>query len=269
MANTRWLNTSGFSGLNDELLRLIRDSGFSQIDASPSDLSADFTESGFIIGERCSILLQRYGLHLTHLRTLENFIGAPHACRWQRREEARQRIALSLQAGCDTLLVTPPEDPDFVAALVDDDIRWLASEAARYNMKIIYQPLSSGCTDTTLAVALEHLRQLDQPNIGLMVDWLSIVAGGSDGICLDAIPVEWISGVQICDPMDIRLPQNDYSQQALNCFTDKLHSSGYQGPVGILPNPQAGPAVAQIRQAATILNALWPLSGSLKSSGQE
>lgn len=185
MADIRWLNTSGFSGLNDQLLLLIRDAGFSQIDASPSDFSADPAEPGLVVGEKCAALLQRYGLHLIHLRTLQNFIGTPPALRWQKREEVRQRIALSLQAGCDTLLVTPPEDPNFVEALVDDDLRWLSSEAARFSMKIIYQPLNSGYTDQTLPAALDHLRRLEQPNIGLMVDWLSIVSG-------DRMPVAWM-----------------------------------------------------------------------------
>ncbi len=269
MADTRWLNTSGFSGLNDELLLHIRDAGFSQTDASSSDFFADPTESGLVVGAKCITLLQRYGLHLSHLRILKNFIGAPHARRWQKREEVRQQIALSLQAGCDTLLVTPPEDAGFVEALVDDDLRWLASEAARFSMKIIYQPLSSGCTDTTLPVALQHLQQLDQPNIGLMVDWVSIASEGSDVSWLDAIPAEWIYSVQFCDPADPRLPPCDHLQQALNCFTDKLHSSGYQGPVGILPNPRAGPAAEQIRQAATMLNALWPEQNSVKAAGRE
>lgn len=265
MAITRWLNTSGFAGLlNDELLLQIHDAGFSQIDASPSDLSADPSESGLIIGERCSILLQRYGLHLTHLRTLENFIGAPHALRWQRREEVRQSIALSLQAGCDTLLVTPPEHPDFVAAQVDDDMRWLASEAARYNMKIIYQPLSSGCTDTTLPVALEHLRQLGQPNIGLMVDWLHIVSQGGDASWLDKISTEQIYAVQFYDPLDLRLSvarstvgeKKDSPQTELSRFADKLDSCGYTGSVGIVANPAVGPIQQQLNQAAKILASL-------------
>ena len=269
MADTRWLNTSGFSGLNDELLLRIRDAGFSQIDASSSDFFVDPIESGLNVGEKYLTLLQRYGLHLTHLRTVENFIGAPHVLRWQKREEVRQQIALSLQVGCDTLLVTPPEEAGFVEALVDDDLRWLASEAARFSMKIIYQPLSCACIDTTLSEALQHLRQLDQPNIGLLVDGLSIVAGGSDAGCLDTIPVEWIYSVQFCDPADLRLSRCDNPQQALNCFTDKLHSSGYQGPVGILPNPRAGAAAEQIRQAMTMLNALWPEQGGPISAGQE
>lgn len=269
MADIRWLNTSGFSGLNDQLLLLIRDAGFSQIDASPSDFSADPAEPGLVVGEKCAALLQRYGLHLIHLRTLQNFIGTPPALRWQKREEVRQRIALSLQAGCDTLLVTPPEDPNFVEALVDDDLRWLSSEAARFSMKIIYQPLNSGYTDQTLPAALDHLRRLEQPNIGLMVDWLSIVSGGSDASCLDEIPVEWIYRVQFCDPADPRIPRESNPRQALNCFTDKLHSSGYQGPVGILPNLRHGQPADQIRQAATILNSLWPDTSGLKSAGQE
>ena len=264
MAVTRWLNTSGFAGLNDELLQLIHDAGFSKIDASPSDLSADPTESGLITGAKCSILLQRYGLHLTHLRTLKNFIGAPHAWRWQKREEVRQRIALSLQVGCDTLLVTPPENPDFVAAQVDDDMRWLASEVARYNMKIIYQPLSNSCTDTTLPVALEHLRQLDQPNIGLMVDWLHIVSQGGDASWLAKTSTEQIYAVQFYDPLDPRLSvagstggEKKESPQTEMCrFADKLDSFSYSGLVGIVPNPAVGSIQGQLNQAATILASL-------------
>ncbi len=265
MADTRWLNTSGFSGLNDDLLLMIRQAGFQRIDASPTDFPVMAGQPAGQIGAES---LQHAGLQLNHLRTLENFPGAPHPGRWHKREELRQRIAFSLLAGCDALLVTPPVTPEVVKAMIDDDLRWLASEAARFHLRLIYQPLTDGCIDNTPAVAWEHLRHLEQPNIGLMIDWLSISAHGSDISWLETIPVEWIYGVQLCDPCDPRVQPAGNASQALNCFTDKLHSIGYRGPVGIVPNPAAGSIAEQITRAFFTLASLWPGNSTVITAGQ-
>lgn len=151
----------------------------------------------------------------------------------------------------------------------------MASEAARYNMRIMYEPMAWCSVDNTLPLAWERLQRLDQPNIGLVVDLFHICALGGDASQLDGIPADRIYEVQLCDmaemPPQDKQPLSEYARHQrllpgdgiieVERFVDKLKSAGYSGPVGIEvfnDKLKAQPADVAAQKAWQALNRYWP-----------
>ena len=187
--------------------------------------------------------LAHSAIRFTNLQVLRDFTGAPDSERQQKREELQQFIRL-------------------------------AAEAARHEMRIMYEPMAWSSVDNTLPLAWQRLQRLDLPNVGLVVDLFHICALGGDASHLEDIPASRIYEVQLCD-MAERPPQNnqalsDYARHQrllpgdgiidVDSFVSRLQRAGYAGPVGIeVFNDQlkAQPAAESARRAWQALNRCW------------
>lgn len=240
--NPTFLNLVLLNGEPEEKLQAAHDAGFDQVEIWREDVEA--CDGGAAALAR---IATQQGTGFTNLQVLRDFTGAPSALRGQKREELRQFIHIAQVLGCDTIQAPASTREDCRADQIDDDLRWMASEAARYNMRIMYEPMAWCSVDNTLPLAWQRLQRLDQPNIGLVVDLFHICALGGDASQLDGIPAERIYEVQLCDMAAVP-PQDKQSlidvarhQRLLpgdgiidiGRFVDKLKSAGYQGPVGI------------------------------------
>ena len=267
MTQPAFLNLVLLSGTPEEKLQAARDAGFDQVEIWREDVEA--CEGG-------AARLAQQGPGFTNLQVLRDFTGAPGALRQQKRDELRQFIAMAQALGCDTIQAPATTRADAVAEQIDEDLCWLAAEAARVDMRIMYEPMAWCSVDNTLPLAWERLQRLDQPNIGLVVDLFHICALGGDASHLDNIPAERIYEVQLCDMAAQPSPQDKEAIMAIakhqrqlpgagiidvGSFVDKLKSAGYQGPVGIevfnddlkrLPPREAA------QQAYAALRRFWP-----------
>ncbi|WP_239953377.1 sugar phosphate isomerase/epimerase [Pantoea sp. Z09] len=239
MTHPAFLNLVLLSGEPEEKLQAARDAGFDQVEIWREDVEA--CHGG-------AARLAQQGIGFTNLQVLRDFTGAPGDLRRQKRDELRQFIEMAQALGCDTIQAPATTREDCIAQHIDEDLRWLASEAARFDMRIMYEPMAWCSVDNTLPKAWERLQRLDQPNIGLVVDLFHICALGGDASHLDTIPAERIYEVQLCDMAVQPSPQDKEAIMTLakhqrqlpgagiidiNSFVDKLKSAGYQGPVGI------------------------------------
>lgn len=267
MTQPAFLNLVLLSGEPEEKLQAARDAGFDQVEIWREDVEA--CHGG-------AARLAQQGVGFTNLQVLRDFTGAPGNLRLKKRDELRQFIQTAKALGCDTIQAPATTRDDCIAEQIDDDLRWLASEAARFNMRIMYEPMAWCSVDNRLPQAWERLQRLDQPNIGLVVDLFHICALGGDASQLDGIPADRIYEVQLCDMAVQPSPQDKQAIMDLArhqrllpgagivdvaSFVDKLKSAGYQGPVGIevfnddlkrLPPREA----AQLAYAA--LRRFWP-----------
>jgi len=267
MTQPAFLNLVLLSGEPEKKLQAAREAGFDQVEIWREDVEA--CHGG-------AARLAQQGLGFTNLQVLRDFSGAPGELRLQKRDELRQFIQMANALGCDTIQAPATTRDDCIEEQIDEDLRWLASEAARFGMRIMYEPMAWCSVDNTLPQAWERLQRLDQPNIGLVVDLFHICALGGDASQLDGIPADRIYEVQLCDMAVQPSPQDKQAIMKLAkhqrqlpgagivdvaSFVDKLKSAGYQGPVGIevfnddlkrLPPQEA----AQLAYAA--LRRFWP-----------
>lgn len=262
--NPKFLNLVLLNGEPEEKLRAARAAGFEQVEIWRDDVQASTPQ-----------LAKQLQLGFTNLQVLRDFTGAPDRERQQKREELRQFIQIAQTIGCDTIQAPASTREDCVASRIDEDLRWMASEAARYNMRIMYEPMAWCSVDNTLSLAWERLQRLDQPNIGLVVDLFHICALGGDASQLDGIPADRIYEVQLCDmaemPPQDKQPLSEYARHQrllpgdgiieVERFVDKLKSAGYSGPVGIEvfnDRLKAQPADVAAHKAWQALNRYWP-----------
>ncbi|QCP61245.1 sugar phosphate isomerase/epimerase [Pantoea sp. SO10] len=262
--NPKFLNLVLLNGEPEEKLRAARAAGFDQVEIWRDDVQASTPQ-----------LAKQLQLGFTNVQVLRDFTGAPDRDRQQKREELRQFIQIAQTIGCDTIQAPASTREDCVAARIDEDLRWMASEAARYNMRIMYEPMAWCSVDNTLPLAWERLQRLDQPNIGLVVDLFHICALGGYASQLDGIPADRIYEVQLCDMADMppqdKQPLSEYARHQrllpgdgiieVERFVDKLKSAGYSGPVGIEvfnDKLKAQPADVAAQKAWQALNRYWP-----------
>lgn len=267
MTHPAFLNLVLLSGEPEEQLQAARDAGFDQVEIWREDVEA--CHGG-------AARLAQQGIGFTNLQVLRDFTGAPGDLRRQKRDELRQFIEMAQALGCDTIQAPATTREDCIAQHIDEDLRWLASEAARFDMRIMYEPMAWCSVDNTLPKAWERLQRLDQPNIGLVVDLFHICALGGDASHLDTIPAERIYEVQLCDMAVQPSPQDKEAIMTLakhqrqlpgagiidiNSFVDKLKSAGYQGPVGIEvfnDDLKRQPPREAAQQAYAALRRFWP-----------
>lgn len=268
--NPKFLNLVLLNGGPEQKLQAAREAGFDQVEIWRKDVQA--CEQG---AAALAQFAGQQGIGFTNLQVLRDFTGASDGLRVEKREELRQFIQIAQALGCDTIQAPATTREDCLPECIDDDLRWMASEAARYKMRIMYEPMAWCSVDNTLPLAWERLQRLDQPNIGLVVDLFHICALGGDASQLDGIPADRIYEVQLCDMAE--KPSQD--KQALidtarhqrllpgdgiiniEHFVDKLKSAGYQGPVGIeVFNDELKrlPPAEAAQQAWRALNRYWP-----------
>lgn len=263
-ANPKFLNLVLLNGESAHKLQAARAAGFAQVEIWREEVT-----------EHTAALAAQLNLGFTNLQVLRDFTGAPDSERLQKRAELRDFIRVAQSLGCDTIQAPATTREDCVAERIDEDLRWLASEAARYNMRIMYEPMAWCSVDNTLPLAWQRLQRLDQPNIGLVVDLFHICARGGDASQLDGIPADRIYEVQLCDmaqmPPQEKQALSDYARHQrllpgdgiieVERFVDKLKSADYRGPVGIEvfnDRLKAQPPEAAARQAWQALQRYWP-----------
>lgn len=268
--NPKFLNLVLLKGEPEQKLRAARAAGFGQVEIWYEDVQASAQGAIGLVQ-----LAKQQQLRFTNLQVLRDFTGIPDSDRLHKRKELQQFIRIARKLDCDTIQAPASTREDCLVERIDEDLCWMASEAARYNMRIMYEPMAWCTVDNTLPLAWERLQRLKQPNIGLVIDLFHICALGGDASHLDGIPADRIYEVQLCDIaapppqekdilMDIARHQRLLPGDGIievECFVDKLKGTGYSGPVGIeVFNDvlQAEPAVTVAHKAWLALNRYWP-----------
>ncbi|PPI88375.1 xylose isomerase [Candidatus Pantoea edessiphila] len=268
--NLKFINLVLLGGEIEQKLKAAHKAGFDQVEIWREDIKDNFN----IISSITKFSIEK-GIGFTNLQVLRDCTGIPNEDHKKKREELRQFINLAQTIGCNAIQVLASTREDCLVDRVDDDLCWIASEAIKYKIKIMYEPIAWSSVDNTLPLAWERIKRLNQPNIGLVVDLFHIYALGGDAFQLDEIPRDRIYEVQLCDiakklPRDKKSLMNIARHERqlpgkgiikIECFIDKLKSIGYKGPIGIEVFNDKLKCLSPYevaRQAWISLNSYWP-----------
>lgn len=125
-----------------------------------------------------------------------------------------------------------------------DNLRWAAQRAARNGLDVMIEPVNRHDLPTfaihTVEQALELLRSLGQPNLGLIFDVYHVAREEGDVTARLREALPWIMHVQIANPPDRHEPGcGELDACWLIAELDRL---GYEGWVGCEYRPSRGTA---------------------------
>lgn len=269
--NRKFLNLVLLEGKPLTLLHAAKQAGFDEVEIWQQNIQA--AEGG---ADAIRAQAQRLNLGFTNCQVLRDFAGAPQALRDEKRQQAQQFFQLAQAIGCQTVQAPACTRNDCRADLIDEDLRWLSAEAARHDLRVMYEPMAWSTVDNRLGATWRRLKRLGLPNVGLVVDLFHIAARGDDASVLDEIPAERIYEVQLCDMAEAVTP-GDMAQLMdtarhhrllpgdgmlpVATFVAALQRKGYRGPVGIeVFNDQLKqqPPQRAAAQAFAALQRCWP-----------
>jgi 4-hydroxyphenylpyruvate dioxygenase len=197
--------------------------------------------------------IRQQSLALTDYQPLRDFEGAPDGVRERKRAEALGMLEIAVKLGTTTVLTTASSDSRCLAHRIDEDMRWLAREAASRNLKIAYEAVAWSAVNYTLKATWELVQRLAEPNLGVVVDTFHIFARNCDARELAGIPVDRIFLVQLSDVNLDQLshPESEgylenvihvarhqrllpgQGQLPLETILHLLREANYRGPVGV------------------------------------
>jgi 4-hydroxyphenylpyruvate dioxygenase len=176
------------------------------------------------------------------------------------------------RVGAKTLLAPASTAKDCDPNRIAEDLLWLSEAAAQRKMRIAYEAMAWSRFNNTLPAAWNLVRELDRPNVGVVVDSYHTFVRGLTVANMDGIPADRIFLVQFSDLAEF-VPPSDYKEVArherllpgsgklpLMDLVTALKLRGYEGPVGLevfndqLQSQQPG-IVA--RHAFEALRSLW------------
>jgi 4-hydroxyphenylpyruvate dioxygenase len=240
--NPLFINTILLGGTPNQKIAAAHAAGFEQIEILTHDVDG-YGRSPEDLGR----WLQELGVGLTDYQVLRDFDGVPDDLREKKRTEALSMLDVALRIGADTVLVTASSDPACIASKIDDDLRWLAGEAATRRLRIAYEGLAWSTVNFTLAGAWNCVQRLNIPNLGLVVDPFHLFVRGGTARDLDEIPMDRIYILQLCDSdldhcNDLQLVIDTARHRRLlpgqgwfpiDTVLERFKVGGYAGPVGI------------------------------------
>lgn len=268
--NPKFLNLILLSGDLEEKIKAVKYSGFDQVEIWREDIQ------NYKYGPiRLAKFANEHKIKFTNVQVLRDFTGTLDNLKNKKREEFHEFIKIAKILGCNTIQAPATTSENCIHERIDDDLCWMALEAARNKMRIMYEPMAWCSIDNTLPLAWERLKRLNQPNIGLVVDLFHICALGGDASQLDGIPSNFIYEVQLCDmakkPLKekqslIKMARHERLLPGdgiikIDSFIDKLKNINYQGPIGIeVFNDQLKllPPIEVAHKAWCSLNRFWP-----------
>jgi len=99
-----------------------------------------------------------------------DFDGAPPAIRADKRAEALRMLDSAAALGATTLLSPASTHADCVAGEIDEDMYWLASQAAERHLRIAYEGMAWSTINNNLPAAWACVQRVGAPNMGVVVD---------------------------------------------------------------------------------------------------
>lgn len=238
--NKLFINTVLLGGTTEEKIRAAADAGFSQIEIWRQDIEAAGGNPAEIAGQ-----LQHHHLGLTDYQVLLDFDGAPDGMQKEKREEALAMLDTAAALGATTLLAPASTHPDCMAERETDDLYWLSREAAKRDLKVAFEAMAWSTHINTTDAAWRCVEQINEPNLGLVVDAFHIFARNRTVADLAGIPMDKIFLVQLSDLL--ALPESREVKQTarhhrllpgegnfpLHTLLDYLEVNRYQGPLGL------------------------------------
>ncbi|WP_455815938.1 sugar phosphate isomerase/epimerase family protein [Pseudomonas cerasi] len=239
-ATPLFINTILLGGSSEDKLRAAAAAGFSQVELWQQDVSKAVGDADALAN-----LCQQLSLGLTDYQVLLDFDGAPEHLREHKRREALQMMTMAQRLGASTLLVPASTHPHCCKDRIDADLRWLVQQAADHGLRVAYEAMAWSQHINNTALAWQLIRQIDAPNLGLVVDAFHIFVRQRTLADLAGIPAEKIFLVQLSDLNEQPDTQHlvdtarhhrllpGEGNYPLKALLAHLQQIGYEGPLGL------------------------------------
>lgn len=270
-----FINTVVLGGTPKQKIAAARAAGFDQIELWRQDVEGcESDPEGF------GNWIREQSVGITDHQVIFDFDGAPDEIRDRRRVEAINMLDTAVKLGASTVLTPASTDPRCVASRVEQDMRWLAREAATRNLRIAYENLAWSAVNFTLPAVWEVVQRLNEPNLGVAVDSFHIFARKRDARDLAGIPMDRIFLVQLSDFDNVQLfdpEEAGYRETIINLARHSrvmpghgrfpiqtvlgpLREANYSGPIGVEvfnDSMKAQDPQAIAREAMAALKSVW------------
>ena len=240
LTNPLFINLVLLGGSTQEKIAAAKAAGFDQIELWRQDLEAFGGDA-----PELRRVLSNTGIALTDYQVLLDFDGAPASIRADKRAEALRMLDTAAALGATTLLSPASTHADCVAEQVDEDMHWLAQQAAQRNLGIAYEGMAWSTINHSLPAAWACVQRVGAPNLGVVVDAFHIFARGRDASDLDGILTDRIFLVQLSDLTE-KVDSSNVTEVArhrrllpgqghfpIDSILAKLKLAGYTGPIGL------------------------------------
>lgn len=139
------------------------------------------------------------GLAIADIMVLRDSTGLPDGPRAAKRDETLSVMDLALALGTACVQAPATMAPECMPERIDEDLAWMARQAAERGLTIAYEATAWSAVDNTLPAAWDRVRRLGAANVGVVVDSFHICARGRDARDLDGVPADRIFQVQLND----------------------------------------------------------------------
>jgi 4-hydroxyphenylpyruvate dioxygenase len=265
--NPTFLNASMLGGSIAERVWAARDAGFDRLGLRPGDVEDCKGDGDALRG-----LVQEASLGVSDYQIIADFDGACDARRSRTRAEATAMLDSAVAVGAELVVVSASTNPDCIPSRIDNDMRWLAREAAHRQLRVAYEPTACSTFNSTLRSAWQCVRRVHEPNLGLALDVFHVFARGGDESDLDGVRTDRIFLVQLSD-LAHGVPFQDICETAnhhrllpgqgrfpIRSILERLREVNYQGPIGLeVLNDElrARDPAAVAREAMAALSRVW------------
>lgn len=238
--NQLFINTVCLSGSTEDKLRAAHAAGFNQVELWRQDVEAANGDTAGI-----KSLLKKLPLGLTDYQVLLDFDGAPDSIRADKRQEALRMLDTAVELGATTVLTPACTHKECVKERIEEDLRWLVTEAAQRGLRIAYEGMAWSTYINNTADAWKMVQRVNAPNLGLVIDAFHIFVRHRTAADLDGIPMDKIFLVQLSDlekdPEPGKLVDTARHNRLLpgegkfpiHTIIERLEKGEYQGPIGL------------------------------------
>jgi 4-hydroxyphenylpyruvate dioxygenase len=269
--NKTFLNFILLGGSTEQKIMACREAGFDEAEIWQEDVQAYQGSPNEL-----RVRVEQSGLRLQDVMVLRDFAGAPPHLHEEKRMQAIQMLDLAVAIGTDTVQSPATTLHDCNPDKIDEDLRWLAREAASRGLRIAYEAIAWSVLDHNLPAAWARVERVGAANIGLVVDLFHTCVRDRGVEDLDGIPVDRIYQLQLSDLVETVSIDNmphliDTARHRrvlpgqgrfnLKPFVEKLHGDKYVGPVGVevfSDELKALPPQVAARMAMASLRKVWP-----------
>lgn len=235
-SNPQFINTVLLGGPFTEKLTAIAQAGFDGVEVWQQDAEKAVS--------RTKHQLDTLSLARTDYQVLLDFDGAVGERREEKYREALRMIATATELGSPMILIAA-NTAQCDSQMIVKDIKWLCQQANSAGLRVAYEAMSWSTEVDQCDKAWQIIRQVDEENLGLVIDAFHLFALRRTLEDLADIPANQIFLVQLSDikmPLDSGalkqiarhqrlLPgEGNFPLTSLIAYLDKL---GYQGPIGL------------------------------------
>ena len=234
--NSRFINTVLMGGDFSAKLTAIAEAGFSGVELWQQDVENAVAQT--------RAQLDTLNLARTDYQVLLNYDGAVGETRHEKQQEALRMITLATEIGSPMILVAANTTQCDRGTIVSD-LKGLCQQANKAGLRVAYEGMAWSTEVDQCDKAWQIIQQVDEPNLGLVVDAFHLYVLGRSLRDLDGIPAEKIFLVQLSDydrqPVHEDIKTIARHQRLLpgeGCFPLNeliayLDAIGYQGPIGL------------------------------------